>query len=116
MPVHYAYGDVLFEPLQGTNDQGTMRPRAGVGNIEMIAVGFGRQVGGGAGDLVAEGTGEAVEFASFGVLWHPVGDFTFLGGRGLVDGIVTAFDEWLAYGGHDCVGSCYNWEFRWKLS
>jgi hypothetical protein len=81
----------------------------------MVAVGFGGEVGGGAGDLVAEGTGEAVEFAGFGVLWYPVGDFTFLGGRGLVDGIVIAFDEGLTYGGHDGVGSCCDWEFRWKL-
>lgn len=75
MPVYRGIRDDVFQPLQFPHNQGPMRPRTGVRDIEVVAILFGGELGTLLGrDGIAEHGGLAFELAALVVGRNPVED------------------------------------------
>ena len=100
LPVHARVRDDVFQPFELARDEDAVRPGAGVGDVEMVAVLFGWEFGvGGAAHEVAEDALGALEEAGFVV--GPVEDAVFVGGLGSISLIVLLFVITIQTYGHD---------------
>lgn len=79
MPVHHRVGDDVVQALELACDQGPVRPRTGIADIEMIPALLRGELGAGlARDPVAERADLTLELARLVAGLDPVGDFGFL--------------------------------------
>jgi hypothetical protein len=74
MPMHARKRNNLLQTLEFAHDQGAMRPGAGVGDVEVVAACFGRELAAFL-DEISELRLAAFELAGFVVGGDPISDF-----------------------------------------